>query len=218
MAWKQTMMLYEAWHVRQLQPNRFIEVANFFKYIKCDTWVQHWNCLCFYSVSASVSQSVCLAVTGEFPDSTDPDEWVTVCPKMCACAVTSNMCALYFSLMQNMFYQVENILILSLATAPSNKHTPCATRHALSPQDVALIQYKHSFHISCVIHKSLSFPLPDVPTLMPWIISDPEHHQPTVHLVTHTHRQVAISSTSRHTTVTKNQQASRLLWLPRLTC
>lgn len=86
-----------------------------------------------------------------------------------------------------------------------------------SLQDVTLIQYPHSFHVKCVIHKSLLFPLPDVPTLMPWIISDPEHHQPTVHLVTHTHQQVAISSTSRHTTMTKNQQASRLLWLPRLT-
>lgn len=64
----------------------------------------------------------------------------------------------------------------------SSLHHPTNTQTTCSRPDVALLQYPHSFHANCVIHQSLLFHLLDVPTpVMPWIISDPEHHQPPVH-------------------------------------
>lgn len=115
-----------------------------------------------------VSHSLCLAVTGEFPDSTDPDEWVTLCPKMCVCVVGSNICALNFSSMQNILY----LYLPSSLYHPTNTHQQTHKHTTCSLQDVTLIQYPLSFHVNCVIHKSLLCPLPDVPTLMPWIISE----------------------------------------------
>lgn len=129
---------------------------------------------------------------------------------MCVCVVKWNICTLVFSSMQNIL--LLKILILSLITAPSKEHT----HNILSAGCRTIIIAAHTHtRVLCDSLKTLLFHLPDVPIPVmhwPW-----EHHQQVVHLVTHTHLQVAICSASRHATMTKYQQGSKLLWLPRLT-
>lgn len=152
------IILYEALHVRQEKPNRFIEVANFFKYMKCDRRIQQANCLYVsHSVSAytvCVCLSVCLAVTGEFPDSTDPDEWVTVCPHVCVSVYVWSTVTFAHSFP----HQCKIFSPWKYWSFLSSLHHPTNTHNVLSA-GCHTITISTS-HVNCVIHRSLLFYLP----------------------------------------------------------
>lgn len=116
----------------------------------------------------------------------------SLCVRECAyvCAVSASVWTLLFSLMQNILHLRIQILPLHTVTrgdAPSWMSRRCRV---------------------CSFGRSRLFLMPLWVSMSHNIVKLP---------VTHTHWQVAIFSTSIHNTVTKHQQASRLLWLPELT-
>lgn len=131
--------------------------------------------------------------------------WIGHCVSIhvCVCVVSCNVCTLVFSSTQKRSESECWSFFSSLS--PPTKHTnthfgPCAGHRSVWMP--TLIQVNDAIHqnyyFTCQTSLFLS---------CPWIIIS--------RLVTHISRQVAISSASRHATMTKDQRGSKLLWLPR---
>ena len=127
-------------------------------------------CVC---VCVCLSVCVCLAVTGEFPDSTDPDEWVTVCPRVCVCVCVWS--AETFA--QSLSHQCKIFSPCIQHTHAHTQHALCCMSHYYNTRTHFLcsVWFTGGCCFTCQASLLLSFPGSFLT------------HQPLSHFVTHTH-------------------------------
>lgn len=121
------IILYEALHVRQEKPSRFIEVADFFKYMKCDRRIQQANCLYVsHSVSAyTVCVSLCVFGCDRGVSRLCRPWWMGHCVSTCVCVYvwSSETFAHSFSHQCKIFSYSKYWSFLSSLPHPKNTHT-----------------------------------------------------------------------------------------------
>lgn len=142
----------------------------------------------FPAYTVRVSDSVCLAVTGEFPDSVLG--WVRMngsLVRVSTGVINLNTCALSLSSMQ------------SIVRTTSHTDTDSVLSH----------ECRTTFLKKRLFNRKPDMPFP----VLLWIRYDQNISND---LMTHIHQQVAVGSVSRHATMTKYERGSKLLWLPRL--
>lgn len=205
------IMLYEALHVR---PTNLLKLQISLSIWNVTDGFSRPTVYVFLSVSA-YTVCVCLCVCvwlwqGSFQT---PQTLMngSLCVRNCVYVWSTVTFAHSFSHRCKIFFPLR-ILILSLIPASTHVRT-----HRVHMFPIGCCTAAASEIVSCKfwLARACLFHLPDtVPApVVPWIISELQHHRPRVQLVTHTYRHVAICSTSRHATMTKYQRDSKLLWL-----